>query len=342
MTLPPTPPSPPPSLPLPDPPPPRGAGRHLPQYSGHPGRGLFLRSAGQARARRGNRRRAARHAEVQLGDLVGGQALGPAGGGEAWPAQSAGRCDRRCGGAARTTVHQVGRAAVGPAARIASADLCDGGVGRPAVDPVHDPRCHWLYDLGHLASYLRVPARLMGRGRGRPGLPVRVRLGRLARSGGVPAPGEVRLAAARRGTVVRQALLDRLAEEMSARLVVVVAPAGWGKTSLLRDLCAAREAGHSAWLSVDKGDNDPVRFWAHVIAALGTVSPGIGATALEVLTAPGGKAADMILDPVLTDMARITERVTLVLDDFHLTTTERTQSSFASSCEHVPPTCAPA
>src|SRR5258708_1151243 len=145
-------------------------------------------------------------------------------------------------------------------------------------------------------------------------------------------------AGARGGTVGRQALLDRLAEEMSARLVVVVAPAGWGKTSLLRDLCAAREAGHSAWLSVDKGDNDPVRFWAHVIAALGTVSPGIGATALEVLTAPGVKAADMILDPVITDMARITERVTLVLDDFHLITNEAIQESFAYLVEHVPPT----
>src|SRR5258708_28092556 len=150
--------------------------------------------------------------------------------------------------------------------------------------------------------------------------------------------GKLQPPAARRGTVVRQALLDRLAEEMSARLVVVVAPAGWGKTSLLRDLCAAREAGHSAWLSVDKGDNDPVRFWAHVIAALGTVSPGIGATALEVLTAPGVTAADMILDPVITDMARITERVTLVLDDFHLITNEAIQESFAYLVEHVPPT----
>src|SRR5260370_15148668 len=150
--------------------------------------------------------------------------------------------------------------------------------------------------------------------------------------------GKLQPPAARRGTVVRQALLDRLAEEMSARLVVVVAPAGWGETSLLRALCAAREAGHSAWLSVDTGDTDPVRFWAHVIAALGTVSPGIGATALEVLTAPGVKAADMILDPVITDMARFTGGVTRVLDDFRLITNEAIQESFAYLVENVPPT----
>ncbi len=134
--------------------------------------------------------------------------------------------------------------------------------------------------------------------------------------------GKLQPPAARRGTVVRQALLDRLAEEMPARLVVVVAPAGWGKTSLLRDLCAVREADQPAWLSLDEFDNDPVRFWAHVIAALGTVSPGIGATALEMLTAPGVKTADMILDPVISDIARIAERVTLVLDDLHLITNE--------------------
>src|SRR5258708_8043083 len=88
--------------------------------------------------------------------------------------------------------------------------------------------------------------------------------------------GKLQPPAARRGTVVRQALLDRLAEELSARLVVVVAPAGWGKTSLLRDLCAVREAGHQAWLPVVKGDNDPVRVWAQAMDALGNVAPGLG------------------------------------------------------------------
>lgn len=68
--------------------------------------------------------------------------------------------------------------------------------------------------------------------------------------------------ATRHGTVVRQALLDRLSADMSARLVLVVAPAGWGKTSLLCDWCAASETERTAWLSVDQGDNDPVRFWA--------------------------------------------------------------------------------
>jgi LuxR family maltose regulon positive regulatory protein len=60
---------------------------------------------------------------------------------------------------------------------------------------------------------------------------------------------------------------------MSARLVLVVAPAGWGKTSLLCDWCAVCEPERTAWLSVDQGDNDPARFWAGVIAALRTAWP---------------------------------------------------------------------
>src|SRR5215469_12994375 len=84
---------------------------------------------------------------------------------------------------------------------------------------------------------------------------------------------------ARPGTVVRQALLDRLADSVAARLVLMVAPAGWGKTSLLRDWWLAAQDSGAAWLSVRESDNDPVRFWSGVIAALGTVAPGTGASA---------------------------------------------------------------
>ena len=99
----------------------------------------------------------------------------------------------------------------------------------------------------------------------------------------------------RRGAIVRQPLLDRLSEDPSARLVVISAPAGWGKTSLLRDWRLADKASRTAWVSVDTGDNDPVRFWAHVIAGVGTVSQGFGAAALQVLTAPGASSTDAVL-----------------------------------------------
>ena len=144
--------------------------------------------------------------------------------------------------------------------------------------------------------------------------------------------------APRRGTVVRQALLDRLLDERSAKLVLVVAPAGWGKTSLLRDWCASGEASRTAWLSVDEGDNDPAQFWAGVIAALRTAYPGIGAGALQVLRAPGDKTAESLLPPLINDLALAPGKLTLMIDDFHLITNEAIRDCFRSLVEHLPAT----
>jgi LuxR family maltose regulon positive regulatory protein len=144
--------------------------------------------------------------------------------------------------------------------------------------------------------------------------------------------------APRRATVVRQELLDRLFEEVPAKLVLVVAPAGWGKTSLLRDWRASGEASGPAWLSADPADNDPARFWTGVIAALRTVCPGAGADALQVLKAPGHSAADGVLPSLINDLAGAAGRVTLVIDDFHLITNEEIKQGFAFLVDHLPVT----
>ncbi len=142
----------------------------------------------------------------------------------------------------------------------------------------------------------------------------------------------------RAGMVVRQGLLDVLAGEAAARLVLVVAPAGWGKTSLLRDWCSGDAGRGAAWLSVDEGDNDPVHFWAGVIAAVRGVYPAVGGSALEVLRAPGLKTAEAVLGAVINDLAGMAGRVTLVLDDFHLITNPAIRECFAFLVEHLPPT----
>jgi LuxR family transcriptional regulator, maltose regulon positive regulatory protein len=138
--------------------------------------------------------------------------------------------------------------------------------------------------------------------------------------------------------VVRQGLVDLLAGEVRARLVLVVAPAGWGKTSLLREWCAEGGGRGVAWLSVDGGDNDPVRFWAGVIAAVSGVCPGAGGSALGVLRAGGVRAAGAVLGAVINDLAGMAGRVTLVLDDFHLITNPVIREWFAFLVEHLPPT----
>lgn len=144
--------------------------------------------------------------------------------------------------------------------------------------------------------------------------------------------------AARAGNVVRQALLDRLSEEAAAKLVVVVAPAGWGKTCMLRDWSTSGDSSSKAWLSVEPGDNDPTRFWAGVIAALNIAAPGVGSAALQMLMAPCPKIAQSVVPSVLNDLARLPKRITLIIDDFQLITNESTHAGFSFFAEHLPAT----
>jgi len=143
--------------------------------------------------------------------------------------------------------------------------------------------------------------------------------------------------AGRPGIVARQALLDGLAESLAARLVLMVAPAGWGKTSLLRDWWQAAQGSGAAWLSVGEGDNDPVRFWSGVIAALGTAAPGTGAAALETLTAHGALTPGWV-ETLLDELASMPRRITLVIDDFHLITSPEVRAGFEFLVEYMPPT----
>src|SRR5450755_2752139 len=96
----------------------------------------------------------------------------------------------------------------------------------------------------------------------------------------------------RRGLVPRPRLSERLDRGTASKLTLVSAPAGFGKTTLLTEWLAAGPAAPAgerlvAWLSLDRGDNDPASFWAYVIAALRTVASGVGESALALLQAPG-------------------------------------------------------
>jgi LuxR family transcriptional regulator, maltose regulon positive regulatory protein len=120
--------------------------------------------------------------------------------------------------------------------------------------------------------------------------------------------------------------------------VLVAAPAGWGKTSLLRDWYASGAAPRTAWLSIDQGDNDLVQIWAGLIAALRTVHPGLSGDALQVIKAPGDKTAESVLRPLINDLARVPERLTLVIDDFHLISSEVIEEYFGYLVDHLPRT----
>jgi len=142
--------------------------------------------------------------------------------------------------------------------------------------------------------------------------------------------------AARRGTVIRQELLDRLSEDNGTKLVAVVAPTGWGKTSLLAQWCTASETGRTAWVSLDPGDNDPARFWAHILAAMNMAAPEIGFEALQLLTVSGVNTMDDLLPHVINGFAQIPGRVSLIVDDYHVIFNQDIHDSVEFLVEHLP------
>jgi ATP/maltotriose-dependent transcriptional regulator MalT len=146
----------------------------------------------------------------------------------------------------------------------------------------------------------------------------------------------------RRGLVRRPRLSERLDRGTASKLVLVSAPAGFGKTTLLSEWLAARPAGLAgerlaAWLSLDRGDNDPASFWAYVIAALRTVASGVGDSALALLDAPQPPPIETVLTTLLNDLGAVAGEIVLVLDDYHVIDAPEVQDGMAFLLDHLPP-----
>ena len=146
----------------------------------------------------------------------------------------------------------------------------------------------------------------------------------------------------RRGLVPRPRLSERLDRGTASRLMLVSAPAGFGKTTLLTEWLAAGPAGPAgerlvAWLSLDRGDSDPASFWTYVIAALRTVAPGVGESALALLRAPQPPPVEAVLTVLLNDLGAIAADIVLVLDDYHVIDAAAVQDGMAFLLDHLPP-----
>ena len=115
--------------------------------------------------------------------------------------------------------------------------------------------------------------------------------------------------------VTRSALQDRLAAGAGQRLTVVVGSAGAGKSVLLSSWAAARPPGATSWLSCDKADAEPVRFWTGFIEATQAVAPGFGADAADLLTMDRDMPADVIAS-IANDAAQLPAGSAVVVDDF--------------------------
>jgi LuxR family maltose regulon positive regulatory protein len=137
--------------------------------------------------------------------------------------------------------------------------------------------------------------------------------------------------------VLRELPLDVLHEGRSRKLTLVAAPPGFGKTTLLAEWVTESEIP-VAWLSVDDDDNDPVRFFAHLIAAIRIAAPAVGTQALAAQRAPGAGIVEVVLPHLLNDLATVEWEIALVIDDYHLVTNGEIHEALAYLIGNVPPT----
>ncbi len=116
--------------------------------------------------------------------------------------------------------------------------------------------------------------------------------------------------------VERQRLMQRLDRGKNGRLTVLTAPAGYGKTTLLSEWAAQATLG-TAWLSVDRGDNDQRRFLGHLIAAIQKLHPHVGQALVPNLQSPDFADAIPLVTSLLNELAAVDPPFTLILDDLH-------------------------
>jgi LuxR family maltose regulon positive regulatory protein len=143
---------------------------------------------------------------------------------------------------------------------------------------------------------------------------------------------------ARREWVYRDELVGQLAGA-GGRLLLVEAPAGFGKTTLVAQWhLSPAESRPFAWVSLDRGDNDPCRLWWHVAWSLQGACPGFNAASvLAVLQDQQLDFAGALLPLLVNELADVPEPVVLVLDDYHMISERDCHDQLASLLLHLPP-----
>jgi len=134
-------------------------------------------------------------------------------------------------------------------------------------------------------------------------------------------------------------LLDRLSGAARTKLVLIRAPAGWGKSTLMSQWRIA-DAGRRefAWVTLDRRDSDPVRFWTYVIESLRSVAPTIGGGSLSLLGAPGVDLGGEMVPALIAELSDLPGPVVIALDDYHQIDGDAVHMTLRTLLDYLPPT----
>ncbi|MEZ4592009.1 MAG: LuxR C-terminal-related transcriptional regulator [Chloroflexota bacterium] len=134
------------------------------------------------------------------------------------------------------------------------------------------------------------------------------------------------------------ALLDQGSQQ---DLTLVAAPAGYGKTTLVAAWLQTVPQTPIAWLSLDEHDNDPLRFWHYLIAALHQANPAVGVQALQAVTAVSPPPLATLVNTIINDIwqthQEAASQTILVLDDYHFMTETAVHETVNQLLDYLPP-----
>src|SRR5262252_6540602 len=138
----------------------------------------------------------------------------------------------------------------------------------------------------------------------------------------------------RPGSIRRSPLISKLVDGSACPIISVVAPPGYGKTTLLSQWAEANGEA-CAWVSVDQGDNDPKVLLTYIAAALDAVEP-IDGGVFDALASPASSVPGSVVPRLGSALWSMSSPVVLVLDDVHLLDNREGQTALSALADHVP------
>ena len=137
--------------------------------------------------------------------------------------------------------------------------------------------------------------------------------------------------------VSRPRLQAQIAEGLRCPLTLIVAPAGFGKTTLVASCIASHEMP-VAWLSLDQSDNQAGRFLTYLVAALQEIDDTVGSEAAQLMAGVQQASTEVVLTSLINDLDAMGRKFALVLDDYQFISSQAVHEEVAFFLEHFPMT----
>ncbi len=142
---------------------------------------------------------------------------------------------------------------------------------------------------------------------------------------------------ARENAIARPHLIEKLLSgvDRPGSFTLLSGPAGFGKTTLLSEF-VTRLQRPAVWVSLDEGDDDPVRFWTYLVAACQSILEDVGESALGLLSTSQPLPDDTVPTLLINDLTTQDRSIVLVLDDYHEIQNPSIHASLLFLLEHLP------